>query len=206
MENSVFVYDCINDNDLKILIEFFKIKIENDIKKENILKLLTFSNENFKSFSQIHLKFKDETPLTTIKISESENIQIIQDIILIIINQMKENSLFLLPSSGSLEIYISNEIRLKSKEFENEKLIIWKNFADCLEVIPRILIQNSNSKIDSIMKKLKEGNGKLGIDFNGKCVENNIFDFYNTKLSSLQYSFEIFQTLFEIDKLNKDKK
>lgn len=207
MDQSIYIFDCLDEKDIKIIQESLNIKIEHEIKKENIINLCEFYNQNYKSKSRLVLKFNDNLPFSSLLVSEKENTKLIQDLILIISKNMN-NEIELLPGSGSLEITLSNEIRLKSKDFDDERMIIWKNFAESLEIIPRTLIQNSNSKIDLMMKTLKNENGRLGIGSQGNLTEQISFDLYSTKLASLQYSFEIFQSLFEIDfiLMNKDTK
>merc|ERR1712096_520211 len=86
-----------------------------------------------------------------------------------------------------------------------------QKFAEALEIVPRVLAENSGVKPKEVISKLyaahSEGNKNMGFDIDGEsgeikdCLESNVLDLLLAKQWALKYSTNAAATILRVDQI-----
>jgi len=115
-----------------------------------------------------------------------------------------------IPGAGACEIEISRRLKNFSKNLVSPiENFIFKKFADCFEIFPEILIQNSKSKgsklISLLHSKHKNGAETDGIDlerFTTICSKKSgVWDLFSCKFWAIKNSVDSALTILSIDQI-----
>jgi len=115
-----------------------------------------------------------------------------------------------IPGAGACEIEISRRLKNFSKKLVSPtENFIFKKFADCFEIFPEILIQNSKlkgSKLISLLHtKHKNGEETEGIDlekFTTICSKKSgVWDLFSCKFWAIKNSIDSALTILSIDQI-----
>lgn len=114
-----------------------------------------------------------------------------------------------LPGGGAVEEALAITIRHESLEYGGKEQIAMHAFANSLETIPRLLVQNSGYDALDIISELRSkhvnGQHNYGFDvFSGKVVDvldSGIIESYKMKEQILKTAFEVTAMLLRIDEV-----
>eukprot|EP01080_Neovahlkampfia_damariscottae_P005272 gene5272-8890_t len=183
----ITVIDGIESEQFQILSKMLLITSTMSNVKLNKVESLKIIKINANS-CRIYMKFNNENPFCSV-ILKSNSKEMLKEIFLCfkniillskkIINHNNDN-VSILPGAGAIELYLANELRLKSLKFEDESRDIYQSVADSIEVIPKLLIENSGNNVPKLFSSLtnKISNGetigisKEGTFFNSTYQEN----------------------------------
>ena len=99
--------------------------------------------------------------------------------------------------------YETTNIAIAPKTHPITKLI-YKYFADTFLIIPKILIENCNEKVQFLIPLLLLNIGR-GIDKNGKIMDVDVMESFLVKKYIYISSLEIFKALFSVDCVISDQ-
>lgn len=116
----------------------------------------------------------------------------------------------LVPGAGATEIELAHQIREYAKECPGLDQYAIVKFAEALEVVPRVLAENSGQKATQVIAALYSAHAKgqkaAGVDIKNKGVLENahnagISDLYYTKKSAFDLAVEAALTVLRVDQI-----
>lgn len=119
----------------------------------------------------------------------------------------------LVPGAGAAEMHMAKVLHeLGTKTTGLEQYSIHK-FAEALEVVPRMIAENSGQPASDIISSLNtahaEGKSDFGVDIVGLGVQSakelDVYDSLNVKLSALRLASETAMTLLKVDQIIMSK-
>lgn len=112
---------------------------------------------------------------------------------------------------GSTEIEIARQVGQWGETHAGLEQYSINKFAEALEVIPRVLAENSGVKPKEVISKLyaahSEGNTNMGFDIDGEsgeikdCLESQVFDLLLAKKWALKYAVNAACTILRVDQI-----
>lgn len=116
----------------------------------------------------------------------------------------------LVPGAGSTEIELARQIRAHADTLPGLEQYAVKKFAEALEVVPKVLAENSGQLATEVLSLLyaahaSDGGAGVGVDVTGNgtvdAVQEKIFDCYKTKASALELAMEAALTILRVDQI-----
>jgi len=112
---------------------------------------------------------------------------------------------------GATEIELARQVAQWAETHPGLEQYSINKFAEALEVIPRVLAENSGVKPKEIISKLyaahSEGNKNMGFDIDGEsgdvkdCLESNVLDLMLAKKWALKYATNAACTVLRVDQI-----
>jgi len=112
---------------------------------------------------------------------------------------------------GATEIELARQVAQWAETHPGLEQYSINKFAEALEVIPRVLAENSGVKPKEIISKLyaahSEGNKNMGFDIDGEtgdikdCLESNVLDLMLAKKWALKYATNAACTILRVDQI-----
>jgi len=112
---------------------------------------------------------------------------------------------------GSTEIELARQVGQWGETHAGLEQYSINKFAEALEVIPRVLAENSGVKPKEVISKLyaahSEGNTNMGFDIDGEsgeikdCLESQVFDLLLAKQWALKYAVNAACTILRVDQI-----
>jgi T-complex protein 1 subunit theta len=113
-----------------------------------------------------------------------------------------------LPGAGATEIELAKLIKSYGETIETQDQYAIKKFGDALEVIPKILAENSGANPTEVISLLNslhsEGKISMGVDINGNVVDSvkiGIYDLLLAKRRALELATNVAVTILSISQL-----
>jgi len=117
----------------------------------------------------------------------------------------------LTPGGGATEIELARQVSQWAETHPGLEQYSINKFAEALEIIPRVLAENSGVKPKEVISKLyaahSEGNKNMGFDIDGEsadikdCAESNILDLMIAKKWALKYATNAAATVLRVDQI-----
>jgi len=117
----------------------------------------------------------------------------------------------LTPGGGATEIELARQVSQWAETHPGLEQYSINKFAEALEIIPRVLAENSGVKPKEVISKLyaahSEGNKNMGFDIDGEsadiidCAENNILDLMIAKKWAMKYATNAAATVLRVDQI-----
>jgi len=117
----------------------------------------------------------------------------------------------LTPGGGATEIELARQVAQWAETHPGLEQYSINKFAEALEIIPRVLAENSGVKPKEVISKLyaahSEGNKNMGFDIDGEsgeikdCAESNILDLMIAKKWALKYATNAAATVLRVDQI-----
>lgn len=119
----------------------------------------------------------------------------------------------LLPGGGACEIGLACLVSELGERTQGLEQYAIKKFATALEIVPRILAENSGQDPTVIISELysarKRGNTTIGFNVEKGCVsdmkKDNLFDIFAAKYQALRLATDVVLTILSIDQLIMSK-
>jgi len=115
------------------------------------------------------------------------------------------------PGGGATEIELARQVAQWAETHPGLEQYSINKFAEALEIIPRVLAENSGVKPKEIISKLyaahSEGNKNMGFDIDGEsgdikdCLESNVLDLMLAKKWALKYATNAACTVLRVDQI-----
>jgi len=115
------------------------------------------------------------------------------------------------PGGGATEIELARQVAQWAETHPGLEQYSINKFAEALEIIPRVLAENSGVKPKEIISKLyaahSEGNKNMGFDIDGEtgdikdCLESNVLDLMLAKKWALKYATNAACTILRVDQI-----
>merc|ERR1719468_1356769 len=112
---------------------------------------------------------------------------------------------------GATEIELARQVAQWGETHAGLEQYSINKFAEALEIIPRVLAENSGVKPKEVISKLyaahSEGNTNMGFDIDGEsgetkdCLESNVLDLLLAKKWALKYSTNAAATILRVDQI-----
>jgi len=112
---------------------------------------------------------------------------------------------------GATEIELARQVAQWAETHPGLEQYSINKFAEALEIIPRVLAENSGVKPKEIISKLyaahSEGNKNMGFDIDGEtgdikdCLESNVLDLMLAKKWALKYATNAACTILRVDQI-----
>jgi len=112
---------------------------------------------------------------------------------------------------GATEIELARQVSAWAETHPGLEQYSINKFAEALEIIPRVLAENSGVKPKEVISKLyaahSEGNTNMGFDIDGEsgeikdCKESNILDLMIAKKWALKYATNAAATVLRVDQI-----
>jgi len=112
---------------------------------------------------------------------------------------------------GATEIELARQVGQWAETHPGLEQYSINKFAEALEVIPRVLAENSGVKPKEVISKLyaahSEGNKNIGFDIDGEtgdvkdCLESNVLDLMLAKKWALKYATNAACTVLRVDQI-----
>jgi len=112
---------------------------------------------------------------------------------------------------GATEIELARQVAQWAETHPGLEQYSINKFAEALEIIPRVLAENSGVKPKEVISKLyaahSEGNKNMGFDIDGEsgdikdCLESNVLDLMLAKKWALKYSTNAACTILRVDQI-----
>jgi len=112
---------------------------------------------------------------------------------------------------GATEIELARQVAQWAETHPGLEQYSINKFAEALEIIPRVLAENSGVKPKEIISKLyaahSEGNTNMGFDIDGEsgdikdCLESNVLDLMLAKKWALKYATNAACTILRVDQI-----
>jgi len=112
---------------------------------------------------------------------------------------------------GATEIELARQVAQWAETHPGLEQYSINKFAEALEIIPRVLAENSGVKPKEIISKLyaahSEGNKNMGFDIDGEsgdikdCLESNVLDLMLAKKWALKYATNAACTVLRVDQI-----
>jgi len=112
---------------------------------------------------------------------------------------------------GATEIELARQVAAWAETHPGLEQYSINKFAEALEIIPRVLAENSGVKPKEIISKLyaahSEGNKNMGFDIDGEtgdikdCLESNVLDLMLAKKWALKYATNAACTVLRVDQI-----
>jgi len=117
----------------------------------------------------------------------------------------------LTPGGGATEIELARQVSQWAETHPGLEQYSINKFGEALEIIPRVLAENSGVKPKEVISKLyaahSEGNKNMGFDIDGEsgeikdCAESNILDLMIAKKWALKYATNAAATVLRVDQI-----
>jgi len=117
----------------------------------------------------------------------------------------------LTPGGGATEIELARQVSQWAETHPGLEQYSINKFGEALEIIPRVLAENSGVKPKEVISKLyaahSEGNTNMGFDIDGEsgeikdCAESNILDLMIAKKWALKYATNAAATVLRVDQI-----
>jgi len=117
----------------------------------------------------------------------------------------------LTPGGGATEIELARQVSQWAETHPGLEQYSINKFGEALEIIPRVLAENSGVKPKEVISKLyaahSEGNKNMGFDIDGEsgeikdCAEGNILDLMIAKKWALKYATNAAATVLRVDQI-----
>merc|ERR1712168_1519371 len=117
----------------------------------------------------------------------------------------------LVAGGGAMEIELARQISAWGETHPGLEQYSIGEYAEALEVIPRVLAENSGVKAKEVISKLyaahSEGNKNVGFDIDGEsgevkdCAENGVYDLLLSKKWALKYATNAACTVLRVDQI-----
>jgi len=117
----------------------------------------------------------------------------------------------LTPGGGATEIELARQVAQWAETHPGLEQYSINKFAEALEIIPRVLAENSGVKPKEVISKLyaahSEGNKNMGFDIEAEsaeikdCLESNILDLMIAKKWALKYATNAAATVLRVDQI-----
>jgi len=117
----------------------------------------------------------------------------------------------LTPGGGATEIELARQVSQWAETHPGLEQYSINKFAEALEIIPRVLAENSGVKPKEVISKLyaahSEGNKNMGFDIDGEsadiidCAESNILDLMIAKKWAMKYATNAAATVLRVDQI-----
>jgi len=117
----------------------------------------------------------------------------------------------LTPGGGATEIELARQVAQWAETHPGLEQYSINKFAEALEIIPRVLAENSGVKPKEVISKLyaahSEGNKNMGFDIESEaaeikdCLESNILDLMIAKKWALKYATNAAATVLRVDQI-----
>jgi len=112
---------------------------------------------------------------------------------------------------GATEIELARQVAAWAETHPGLEQYSINKFAEALEIIPRVLAENSGVKPKEVISKLyaahSEGNKNMGFDIDGEsgeikdCAESNVLDLMLAKKWALKYATNAAATVLRVDQI-----
>merc|ERR1712107_30765 len=112
---------------------------------------------------------------------------------------------------GSTEIELARQVSAWGETHAGLEQYSINKFAEALEVVPRVLAENSGVKPKEVIAKLyaahSEGKTNMGFDIEGDsgeikdCLESDVFDLLIAKKWALKYAVNAARTILRVDQI-----
>jgi len=112
---------------------------------------------------------------------------------------------------GATEIELARQVAQWGETHAGLEQYSINKFAEALEIIPRVLAENSGVKPKEVISKLyaahSEGNAHVGFDIDGEsgdvkdCLESQVFDLLVAKKWALKYAVNAACTILRVDQI-----
>jgi len=112
---------------------------------------------------------------------------------------------------GATEIELARQVAQWAETHPGLEQYSINKFAEALEIIPRVLAENSGVKPKEVISKLyaahSEGNKNMGFDIDGEsgdikdCLESNVLDLMLAKKWALKYATNAACTVLRVDQI-----
>jgi len=112
---------------------------------------------------------------------------------------------------GATEIELARQVAQWAETHPGLEQYSINKFAEALEIIPRVLAENSGVKPKEVISKLyaahSEGNKNMGFDIDGEsgeikdCLESNVLDLMIAKKWALKYATNAACTVLRVDQI-----
>lgn len=112
---------------------------------------------------------------------------------------------------GATEIELAAQVASWAETHPGLEQYSIQKFAEALEIVPRVLAENSGVKPKEVISKLyaahSEGNKNMGFDIDGEsgeikdCLESNVLDLLLAKQWALKYSTNAAATILRVDQI-----
>jgi len=117
----------------------------------------------------------------------------------------------LVAGGGAAEIELARQVAAWGETHSGLEQYSINKFAEALEIIPRVLAENSGVKPKEVISKLyaahSEGNTNVGFDIDGEsgevkdCLESGVFDLLVSKQWALKYAVNAACTILRVDQI-----
>merc|ERR1712117_884193 len=117
----------------------------------------------------------------------------------------------LTPGGGATEIELARQVSQWAETHPGLEQYSINKFGEALEIIPRVLAENSGVKPKEVISKLyaahSEGNKNMGFDIDGEsgeikdCCESNVLDLLLAKQWALKYATNAAATILRVDQI-----
>jgi len=117
----------------------------------------------------------------------------------------------LTPGGGATEIELARQVAQWAETHPGLEQYSINKFAEALEIVPRVLAENSGVKPKEVISKLyaahSEGNKNVGFDIDGEsgevkdCLEANVLDLLIAKQWALKYATNAAATILRVDQI-----
>jgi len=117
----------------------------------------------------------------------------------------------LTPGGGATEIELAKQVAQWAETHPGLEQYSVNKFAEALEVIPRVLAENSGVHAKEVISKLyaahSEGQKNMGLDIDGEsgeikdCLESNVLDLLISKHWALKYATNAACTILRVDQI-----
>merc|ERR1712156_1127286 len=112
---------------------------------------------------------------------------------------------------GATEIELARQVAQWADTHPGLEQYSINKFAEALEIVPRVLAENSGVKPKEVISKLyaahSEGNKNMGFDIDGEsgeikdCLESNVLDLLLAKQWALKYATNAAATILRVDQI-----
>jgi len=112
---------------------------------------------------------------------------------------------------GATEIELARQVAQWAETHPGLEQYSINKFAEALEIIPRVLAENSGVKPKEVISKLyaahSEGNKNMGFDIDGEsgdikdCLESNVLDLMLAKKWAMKYATNAACTVLRVDQI-----
>jgi len=117
----------------------------------------------------------------------------------------------LVAGGGAMEIELARQVAAWGETHPGLEQYSINKFAEALEVVPRVLAENSGVKPKEVISKLyaahSEGNSNMGFDIEGEsgeikdCLETSVLDLLLAKRWALKYATNAASTILRVDQI-----
>jgi len=123
-----------------------------------------------------------------------------------------EGTVNFLAGAGATELELARLIKTFGETISEQDQYAFKKFGESLEIVPKILAENSGANPTLILSNLyalhSEGKVTMGVDIEGNVVDSKeigVFDLFETKRRALELATNVAVTILRISQLIMSK-